>query len=88
MYCQELREPYSNQATYLTTIQLSKIAWCYCVQTAFQEEQALLRQEALIAEEEAAQRAKSLRQARRAEADRERRAKKKVLPYVVNCDRS
>lgn len=49
------------------------------MQTAFQEEQALLRQEALIAEEEAAQRAKSLRQARRAEADRERRAKKKVL---------
>jgi hypothetical protein len=44
--------------------------------------QALLRQEALIKEEEEASRAAGERSARKAEADKERRAKKKV------CSRS
>lgn len=48
------------------------------LQAAVQEEQALLRQEALIREEEEASRAAGERLQRKAEADKERRAKKKV----------
>lgn len=62
------------------TIEMFTISHIFAskLQAAFEEEQALLRQEALIREEEEASRAAGARLARKAEADKERRAKKKV----------
>lgn len=66
------------------TIEMFTIAHIFSskLQAAFQEEQALLRQEALIREEEEASRVADERSQRKAEADKERRAKKKACFFT------
>jgi hypothetical protein len=69
------------------TIEMFTIAHIFSskLQAAFQEEQALLRQEALIREEEEASRVADERSQRKAEADKERRAKKKACFCALGC---
>lgn len=62
------------------TIEMFAVAHIFAVklQKAYQEEQSNLKARELIEQEDAARAAESERQIRKAEADKERRAKKKV----------
>jgi hypothetical protein len=69
------------------TIEMFAVAHIFAVklQKAYQEEQSLLKARELIEQEDAAHAAEAQRQLRKAEADKERRAKKKVRARPPCC---